>query len=344
MPNYVGTTLADSLFGTQFADFIRTFGGDDVITSYGGDDRIEAGAGNDVVKAGNGNDTVFGDRGDDDLNGGAGADLLFGGDGADRLSGSDGADQLFGEAGEDQLSGGRDDDLVDGGAGNDRLNGNAGNDTLYGGDGNDRLYGDAGDDTLEGGAGDDALFGGAGNDTLLAFSWGGEPVPAQDAGAQVNTDEPLSDTDTLQGGSGADRFEFRWLIDAKAEIVAKHTDADGDIDYSMNGIAGENNNVHDHWVETIGTKIVTDYDAAEGDTLVFEGHTVQLGTLEHVDFDGDGTLDTVLSFVSNQANGGAHDDDQVGRVVVLNTLLDAAEITVDAGVFYGVEEPFSATG
>ena len=342
MADIRGNLLGNVLTGTKFSDLLEGLAGNDTITANGGDDIVLAGDGDDSVNAGTGNDDVYGGLGDDILNGGSGDDTVDGGDGDDKVKGSDGNDLLFGGDGNDTMSGGRDDDEVYGGNGADVLHGNAGQDLLFGGNGDDKLYGDAGDDTLEGGAGNDMLYGGDGNDLLYGFSWGGEPVPTQDANALVNADEPVEDTDYLQGGNGADTFEFRWLIDAKDEIIAKHTDANGDIDYSMNGVAGENDNVHDHWVETIGTKVVTDFDAAEGDTLVFKGHTVQLDTATYEDFDGNGTIDTVLSFVSNQGgNGGAHDGDLVGQVVILNQEIDAGDIAVDAGVFFGVEEPFS---
>lgn len=254
------------------------------------------------------------------------------------------ADSFFGGAGNDVLKGQGGDDLLSGGAGRDKLVGGSGNDHLYGGEGNDRLFGGSGNDVLEGGAGKDMLYGGAGDDLLLAFSWAGEPVPAQDANGSVNAGEPVADTDYLSGGSGADTFEFRWLIDAKDEILDKHRDANGDVDYSMNGVAGENDNVHDHWVESIGIKHVTDYNPDE-DTLVFAGHTVQLGEIEYADMDQDGDIDTILHFVSNQGgNGGAHDGDEVGRVIIHDHQLTADDITVDAGVFYGVEDPYSALG
>ncbi|CUH54166.1 calcium-binding protein [Shimia marina] len=345
MSTLLGTLLDNVLTGTQFADVIRGLAGNDTITAHGGDDTIDAGEGHDSVKAGDGDDMAYGGLGNDVLNGGNGADMLDGGAGDDLLKGSNGNDMLNGGAGNDTMSGGRDDDIVHGGNGADLLYGNSGADALHGGEGADRLYGNSGDDVLEGGAGNDMLYGGAGNDTLYGFSWGGEPVPAQDADALVNPDEPVEDTDYLQGGSGADTLEFRWLIDAKAEILAKHTDANGDTDYSMNGVAGENDNAHDHWVETIGTKVVTDFDAAEGDTLVFKGHTVELEEAIYTDFDNDGDIDTVLTFVSNQGgNGGAHDGDAVGQVVILDQQIDAADIAVDRGVFYGVTEPYSEFG
>ncbi|MCV6585979.1 MAG: calcium-binding protein [Marinibacterium sp.] len=334
MATFLGTTRIDRLIGSELADYLFGDTGNDALFGLGGDDTLDGGKNADTLDGGAGDDQLFGGDGNDHLIGGSGNDYLDGGTARDTLDGG---------SGDDTLDGGKRADILNGGAGRDHLIGGDGNDVLNGGTGADLLLGGTGADTLEGGAGNDTLDGGSGRDVLLAYSWGGEPVPAQDADARVNTDEPLEDTDLLTGGGGADTFIFRWLIDAKDEIIAKHTDADGDIDYSMNGVAGENDNVHDHWVETIGTKIVTDYDAGM-DELVFEGHTVQLETLVHRDFDGDGTTDTVMDFVSNQANGGAHDGDQVGRVVVLDARLDAADITVDAGVFYGVEEPYSVLG
>lgn len=322
-----GTAGNDALTGGEFGDFAFGDLGDDVLIGRRGNDFMDGGEGNDL------------------LHGGRGNDLLFGAGGDDRLNGGRGHDDLYGDAGNDVIFGGKGNDFIGGGSGDDVLRGGRGKDKLWGGDGDDVLKGGRGHDVLEGGAGNDALYGGRGRDTLMAFSWAGEPVPAQDAGAQVNENEPREDTDTLNGGRGADTFIFRWLIDAKDEIIARHTDATGDIDYSMNGVAGENDNVHDHWVESIGTKIVEDYNEDQ-DTFIFEGHTVNLASATLVDFDGDGAVDdTVLAFVSNQGgNGGAHDGDDVGRVVFLNAALDADDIEVDAGVFYGVEEPFSALG
>jgi Ca2+-binding RTX toxin-like protein len=321
----VGTAEGETLRGRSGSDEILGEGGDDVIKGREGRDYLSGGEGNDTMRGGGDDDALSGGAGEDDMRGGRGDDVLKGGEGNDQIRGGQGADILLGGAGDDLLRGGGGDDI------------------LYGGDGADTLRGGKGDDKLEGGAGNDVLIGGGGNDWLLGFSWGGEPVPAQDADALVNAGEPLEDTDTMRGGKGADTFEFRWLIDAKDEIIAKHTDENGDIDYSMNGVAGENDNVHDHWVEHIGVKIVEDYREGQGDTLVFAGHTVNLDTVTHTDWNEDGKTDTVLTFVSNQGgNGGAHDGDEVGTVVILNNVIDSVD--VDAGVFYGIEEPWSAAG
>lgn len=338
-----GGAGADTVIGGEGKDVLSGDGGNDQIDGNSGDDQIKGGDGNDRIRGGEGNDVLSGDDGNDRIDGNQGDDLLFGGAGNDWLRGGSGDDTLSGGSGNDTLIGARGNDVLRGGDGNDLLRGAADNDDLTGGAGDDQLFGDAGNDVLEGGLGTDVLNGGAGDDVLYAFSWAGEPVPDQDASALVNADEPVADDDVLTGGRGADTFEFRWLIDAKDEIIAKHTDANGDIDYSMNGVAGENDNVHDHWVESIGTKTVTDFNADE-DTLVFEGHTVRLDSATQQDVNGDGRIDTVLEFVSRQANGGAHDGDDVGTVILLNAQVDAGDIAVDAGVFYGVEEPWSVLG
>ena len=204
------------------------------------------------------------------------------------------------------------------------------------------------DDRLESTPGDELIDAGGGDDHLLAFGHAGEPAIAQTtAVAKVEPGEPVSDTDRLVGGSGADLFAFRWLIDAKPELLAEHTDATGDIDYRA--VANENDGVHDHWVESIGEKIVLDFDPSEGDRFLFEGHTLALDRAAsgHVDADGDSRRDdTLLAFYSNQNGAGAHDGDRLGSVAFRDARLDldTVDAAVDAGVFYGIEDPYSLVG
>ncbi len=248
-----------------------------------------------------------------------------------------------------------------------RLYGSVTNDTITGYAGNDRIYGDYGDDTLNGSAGDDRLYGGRGadqlnggdgDDIIYSRSDAGEMAIAQDvnAGNDPNNEVDaatrmiypnqagLSADDTLTGGAGADTFRIETLISAKAEILQKHADPNtGIIDYSMMGVAGENNLVHDHWVDSIGNDVITDFNAGEGDKLIIKGHTTEVHQIDIVDADGDGAVDdTVLHLRSNQgANGGAHNLDLLGTVTVLNNTLTADDFTVDAGVNYGIVENIS---
>jgi len=93
----------------------------------------------------------------------------------------------------------------------------------------------------------------------------------------------------------------------------------------------------------MGTKIVTDFDASEGDTLEFQGYSVAHDHTDYVDYDGNGTLDSVIYFVSDQGGSGAHDGDDVGRVVVLDTIVDAP-INVADSLFFGVLDTWSMDG
>ena len=241
-----------------------------------------------------------------------------------------------------EIVGSDDADVIAAGNGKQKVLGLGGDDMLFGGNGKDMLFGGADNDTLEGGGSNDIMNGDDGDDTLLSISWGGEPDIAQaveDGVEKVEPDEPLDDDDILTGGEGADTFTFRWLLDAKDEILDKHRDADGVVNYRA--VAGENDAVHDHWVETIGNDTITDFNPEE-DTLVFEGHTVALESATLIDADGDGDLDdTLLVFYSEQGGAGAHQGDALGTVTILNAAVTADDIAINAGVFYGVESPYS---
>jgi Ca2+-binding RTX toxin-like protein len=263
------------------------------------------------IKGTRDNDTIEGTANDDGIAGCPGDDVINAGDGDDRLLGGDGNDLLNGEAG------------------SDRINDGTGNDTLNGGDGAD---------TLRAGYGNDELNGGDGDDVIISLGDGGEPEPAQ---AQ---DEGLGDpnadaNDTLTGGDGADQFVFRPLINATEDILAKHTNEDGSIKWK--GVAGENDNVHDHWVEGIGDDVITDFDASEGDTIVIPGHTAD-ASISYGDSDGDGEDDyTLITLTSNQGGmgvvGGAHDGDPLGTITVEGAILTLDDIDVFPGSLAGID-------
>ena len=256
--------------------------------------------------------------------------------------------------GDDTISGAGGDDDIDGGAGNDTLDGGEGNDTILGGYGNDVVTGGAGDDTIDGGHGEDQLDGGDGNDVIISRADGREPEIAQDFDA---SDDPEGEIDVasrmlypsqanmpaddvLTGGAGADEFRFETLINAKLDIINKHVNDDGSIDWM--GVAGENDNVHDHWVDGIGNDTITDFDRDAGDSIVIKGHTTEVSSIDVRDVDGDGDLDSVLQLRSNQgAGGGAHNLDLLGTITVLDNEITQDDFSVDAGVAYGIVETIS---
>lgn len=208
---------------------------------------------------------------------------------------------------------------------------------------------------LNGGHGNDRLVGSDLNDVLISRADGREPVIAQEWDASDDPDnelDPISNTyyagqpiegdDVLVGGGGADLFYFQTLINAKEHIILKHVNSDGTIEWGTNGVAGENDNVHDHWVERLGHELIEDFSREEGDHILIEGHTTEAYELEYVDSDGDGIMDsTVIHIWSNQANGGAHDEDLLGTITVADALLTSADYTVnkvDHGIVRSIAE------
>jgi Ca2+-binding RTX toxin-like protein len=253
--------------------------------------------------------------------------------------GSAGHDHLNGGTGNNVIFAGAGDDAVSGMAGNDVLSAGSGNDKVWGGSGNDRLDGGSGNDLLVGGFGADRMEGGNGNDVLLSRSDAGEMVAAQDGKTQLFADETAAFTatnDTLVGGRGADTFRFEGLLNAPDEIIAKHVSADGTVDWA--GVTGENGHVHDHWIDGFGNDVIRDFNRAQGDKIEIAAHTAEVKSIEHVDKNGDGKLDSVITVISQQGAAGAHDEDQLGTITVYGDLVKASDISVNAGVTYGAYE------
>lgn len=239
-------------------------------------------------------------------------------------------------------------DGIDAGGGNDLINGKSGADVLQGGYGNDTLLGGGGNDVLDGGHGEDTLKGGNGNDLLIARADGREGAiyydPNRDEGDPLNEltdgklypDQPVPGDDLLIGGKGADIFYFQTLINAKERYIEKHTRDDGSINW--HGVAGENDKLHDHWVDVLGNDVVQDFSRAEGDRIVIEGHTTEIASITYGDRNGDGVLDhSVIALYSDQGNnGGAHNDDRLGTITVYGDLVKLSDIEHTAAPAYGI--------
>ena len=174
----------DTIYGSEGANEINTYGGNDKVYGGGGGDKIVLGNGNDYVRAGDaGGNTYYGESGTDKISyysstGGVTVDLLYktasggaangdtvggfenlsgSGTGGDNIKGTNGANIIKTYGGEDRINGRNGNDKLYGGAQDDRINGGKNNDSLYGGDGRDRLDGDLGNDKLWGNASADVF-------------------------------------------------------------------------------------------------------------------------------------------------------------------------------------------
>lgn len=256
------------------------------------------------------------------------------------IEGTDEADSMVGTI---------ENDYLNGKMGNDTIEGGDGADQLQGGYGNDDIYGQDGDDVLDGGHGEDSLNGGAGNDFLISRSDGREPyiTPAlRDEGDPLNEldpdtgklypDQPLDADDTLTGGEGADTFYFQTLINGKERFLEEHTNNDGTINW--HGVAGENDKLHDHWVDEIGNDVITDFNRQEGDVIVIEGHTTNILDITYHDSNNDGVVDySKIHLYSDQGNnGGAHNDDLLGTITIYGDLVKESDIQTSAAPAYGI--------
>lgn len=177
------------------------------------------------------------------LIGSAADDLLTGAVFADRLLGWAGNDTLLGAFGNDTLNGGAGNDSLDGGHGDDSAFGGIGNDTIVDeAGGNNLLQGMAGHDAITAGNGYDTLAGQSGNDTLIAGNgvdrvYGGTGNDALNGGDDRDFvfggrgDDFIwggRNSDTVEGGIGADRF-FNSGTLADAEHILDYDATEGDL-------------------------------------------------------------------------------------------------------------------
>ena len=255
--------------------------------------------------------------------------------------------------GDDVITGAETRDVIEGLGGDDTIDGAGGDDEIYGGYGDDSIEGGDGDDVIDGGRGSDLISGGAGDDLLISRSDAGEQRIGQlalgdptrpDPDNEVNQArqklkgweyQPLVSDDILIGGQGRDTFLISPQINAKLEIIEKHVKSDGTINWA--GVAGENDELHDHWVDSFGIKIIADYVAGE-DQIAVIGHTANVN-FEYRDTDGDGDNESIITVISNQhGGGGAHDVDLIGQIIVHGDRVEEDDVITDNNVTYGVVE------
>ena len=93
--NVVGTSGADVLTGTAWADGALALGGNDTVRLGDGNDKACGGNGNDKLYGENGSDKLLGEAGNDYLNGAVGSDSLNGGAGNDVCVGGPGTNKLI---------------------------------------------------------------------------------------------------------------------------------------------------------------------------------------------------------------------------------------------------------
>ena len=184
----------------------------------------------------------------ENANGGDGHDVLTGNASGNRLLGGGGNDTLRGMDGADTLNGGEGDDLIQGGASEadlrDVIYAGAGNDSVDGGHGNDQIYGQGGNDTLAGGFGADTVEGQDGNDVITGSAYPDFVF----GGAGDDFVNGGFGHDLINGGTGGDKF---FHVGGTADAMLGH-----------------------------GSDWVQDYNAAEGDVLVFGDSAATAGQFQ----------------------------------------------------------------
>ena len=166
---------------------------------------------------------------------------ILGTDAGELITGTDFIDRLLAGGGDDTVMAGDGADTINGGDGADVLYGGVTaedlRDVIFGGAGNDGIEGGYGNDALRGDSGDDTIGGGFGADTVI----GGDGDDRLSGGAFGDLLFGSDGDDFMNGGFGSDL---------------------------LNGGNGADEFFH-IGITNHGSDWIQDYDAAQGDVLVF---------------------------------------------------------------------------
>jgi Ca2+-binding RTX toxin-like protein len=320
------------------------FGG---VDQFIGIENLRTGEGNDQLLGDNNNNRLQSWLGNDILAGRGGDDILLSEEGSDFLYGGEGSDTLRGGSDNDLLYGGEDEDFLEGGAGNDSLTGGVGFDTaVYSGNSSEYLITNNGDGTytvehlggtgengvdilqtvefvqfddtliqlegaqnvIIGSEGADFLFGTEFDDIILGL--GGDDTIIGSAGNDVidgGADAPFSDIVDYSNSPGAVTVNLTTgVVSDGWGTTDQLSDIEGIIDTSHDDhIIG---NDASNWIA-----LNAGLDHAEGgagnDAIVYEWSSagVTIDLQGGFAIDGDGNLDTILSF--ENAHGSSFNDD-----------------------------------
>lgn len=123
----------------------------------------------------------------------------------------------------------------------------------------------------------------------------------------------------MKGKGGADEYLIRTYISGKPAIVGRHVGDGGVIDWE--GVAGENDNVHDHWVDFAGLIYINGFKRKQGDTIRVQGHTVSLKSITRF------LNYSIITIESQQGDGGgAHDEDMLAHIIVRGDRVKESDI------------------
>ena len=166
------------------------------------------------------------------------------------------------------------------------------------------------------------------NPNIPAGTDDGNDIEKLDFGSQYTDPDDLG-VRTYTGTEGANTFQAEALLNGKPEILTRFTRNDGTINWE--GVAGTNDNYHDHWIEGPGEIAIENF--GEEDQFLFKGHTATTVLLEEAE--GVATIGLISDQTRDNSRGnGAHDFDVLGKATIyhdgsFNYREDVQDITKD---------------